>query len=1288
MAELTEINFPSFFMFPYHTDRTAWRPFGLPMILVVPHMRDISGAPFGNAGVKSVRISIVDAGKSPVAGHDHVGIFNPSYEVFGTTLNQAALNNRIINLDSVEYLDSSGASTTTRNAEDIKFTCRAGIIGEVKYISHADYIDISDVQLEVEQLPNGRYFLSYEATYYERSISDNDELLCISDNETTASSRMLIKHPGEALQMMFEVTPNLYFTSDKKSTDTTIEFYRPFSDILQDIHDEQELQQRVNWVYDVSPENIPYLGFLLGWELPYFPQSVDALRRTVLRNIVKLQKLKGSKRAVRELFDLFGFAVDVENIWWTPDGEQYVAPGEELATGQEYEIGSSRMVTTEPLLLEFTEDGFAQTSVPIIHRVVGRSMTVRAYVAERGSSAHTYLSQVGVELSTDFDALDYSAPNTWLMLPSTVSQVEAEDGLIGSTTALIGTDGYVSDITTSGDAPIMQHGLKQDFVANVLDLSLSKYHDFTEDETVLYIFATYVYDKITIPSDMGDLQSNRFDIIIVEKDGEQVDPNVITFLVDFLFNIKAFHSLLRKVMITMLASDTYQVTDFCVGGKVQQSLASDAGKQQTPPEAIIPTSPGDCPHYTPEEYGFRRWDIDYRDRVLGDLAAEFNAWAALEANCTANEDGQDRTSIARTQQTELEDAIRTDDDATRATLCELDGSDYCYEGRPKDQISYRMDLSCDELWRFKPCELGMGAGVYYTYPSPGFLGNSILNGYIGINDSNPALMNLLGHKYRAYSRTDPNSLHYSNNISLDDSDVEFNWLAIRRISLDIQKDNLNFPGHRLPTLGALEADFVSPTWQLKPWDIPLDCDCHAPRYANPLNASLELDSTGEVLVFDYQPYELDANGLTPDISSLCEHEVGSGTNIVSEDEVTHAIYMDILGGHPAITLDGAVQSTGIIDVDSVRTFRSATDCGSGVVDVSDGYPASTGFLSDSEVVDVIDYFPSSSDSAALANGLDIPAVATDCRLLFTLISQIAVDPASFTYDLYRHNRLDCGCLHIICGADSATVVPLDLLNLELDELFDMSLDDLFALEISPPTVMACTAEEFLQEYGTTDNDQVEYDQTMILPELIDTPLEGVDDQNSSLFNLRQTLDDGSWVLDVNGAEGPAPWPDEGSFSFKDDYGVIYETYWETISSYLDIITIKKEPRVWGVSENAGRLVNREVYRTGIITTARQIFINIQDVWQLAAEVSEQKIGEFKSTYLCNPPFTDPFILHLNHNLQDLVGWAVTCGSHWTDPSEDSSENVVWTGISGPGGAAQPLIWIDIFGDHDLTAVCG
>lgn len=1246
------------------------------MILVVPHVRNNKGQSIEDSQVQKVRIYIAEKGKAPVAGHDNIGIFNPDYEIYEVTISIDELTDRKIDLSNVAYIDSSGQSIDSGIADKIQFTCKEGIEGSVAYIDHADYYDISDIKLPVEQLPPARYILTYEATYFSRSISKNDELLCVdTDGFQVATYRFLLNHPGEVILSMVEKTPSLYFNQKKKSEDDTIAFYRPFSEPLQDIYDEQNYLERANWVYNIPPEHVPYLGFLLGWELPYFPASVDSLRRAVLRNMVRLQQLKGTKRAVRELFDLFGFAVSIGSVWWTPDGGKYAGPGEQLA-GNAYEIGLQQKVTTEPLLLEFVTNGFGQATVPLIHRQVDNKITVRAYVVERGSAAHDYLRSIGSELSEDFDALDYDPPSTYTQLDSSVSNVESLDGLVGGTTATIASDGYVQTISTVGEAPVSKRGLKHDFVTNVMDIGLGRYYNFESEGTAFYVFASYIYDDITVPNEMKDLQSNRFDITIVKKDGEQVDPDVILFLVDFLFRIKAFHSLLRRVIITLLSSDTYQVTDFCVGGEVEQDIDVDAGKQQVPPEAITPATPGDCFAYTPEDYGFRRWDIEYRDRVLRDLKIEFDAWSDLSSDCAYNKYGQDRSQDSREQSTILENSRRLDEDDERETLCKLDGNDYCYLGRPRDSITEHITGNFDECWRFKPCDLGIGTGVYYTYPRAGFLKNPVVAPYLDSDPSSAKFSGLLASLLRAYGTTQKNSIHFSTDPSLDHSDIRHRWLGIQRGPLCIQHDNLNFPGHRFPGLGALLDDYEHSLWRAKPHDYDVLCKDGSSKYPNPLDATLELDSKGnKVLSYDDQPYSIEGNGQLPDIYTLGEHRVDvSEVRIDSADDVTHAIYIgQISDGHPAINLDGAVEATGTVVVpDGEGAFMSATECGGQTIDFADGYPADYGFLDPTDIP-TVDYFPAVGVSEGLADALDIPTAATDATLLFTLISQIKVPPSSFEYDYYRHLRLDCGCLELDCD----------------DITGGSNLTDVADSLSTRPSLLDCPVDSFLNEYGSADNDQIEYDQTMVLVEQLFTNVEGIADSGSSLFSLKQIFNTAGWSVSELGDEGPSAFPPEGSFSYKDDYDTIHEVHWETIGHYLDFVVVTKEPRVWGVSYKTGRLVNREIYRRGIITTSRQIFVDVGDGnYQLAASASEQVIGEFQSTYLCNSPFTDPFVLHLSHNMQDTVGWAVICGSHWTDPGDDSSENVVWTDVSGPGAGEQPLTWVDVFGEHDLTAVCG
>lgn len=1162
------------------------------MILVVPHMRDQSGRTIPTAAVSRVRIYISNLGKSPVAGHDHVGLFVPDHELYSLTIDRTELVNRTVDRRSMTYLDASGAEASQDRARYVKFTSLSGIADKIDYIEHADYIDLSDITIETEPLPNGRYIMCYEATYQLRTISDGGELLCIGDKEVTAKFRFLLNHPGEVLLMMVDGTPDLYFTDANRSEDSTVAFYRPFADILQDIHDEQNYLGRANWVYDIPPEHIPYLGFLLGWDLPYFPASIDAMRRSTLRNMVRLQRLKGTKRAIRELFDLFGFAINISNVWWTPDGKGFVAPGEQTAR---QEIPVIKTLTTEPLLLDYTENGFATTTVPLIHRPRDRRATIRAYVVSRGSAAHQYLYDLGMQSQDTVDVFDTPTGIDYQEIPSVVSDVESMEGLLGGTTAIIGPNGYIDTLNKIGDGPIDMRGLSVNYITNVLNLSLGRYFEFDADQTVLYVFASYCYDKIEIPEAMKDLHSNRFDIAITRKDDEQVDPGVVLFLIDFLYRIKAFHSLLRKVMLTILASDTYEVTDFNVGGMIQQDITLDAGKQQTPPNAIIPTIPtGGCFAYKPEDYGFRRWDIAYRERILADLAAEFEAWrlpsraerASGSTECLGNHRGQDRIDAAETraQQTTINNAIVASDDADRGTLCTLDGRNYCYPGRVRDKASHRQDLVTSDSWRFRPCSLGLGQGTYYVMDNRTGLRQSLASslGYDGPS-RHP---NMLNNLYRAYGRPRTDALYYSADAGLS-PDLN-RHLAIRRPQLDIQKDNLALPGHRQPTLGALEDDYTHPTWKAKPWDYPPVCDRGEVNYDNSLSARLVDGETGQTLVFDDIPYGLPGNGMLPDISSLGDHQI-TGTSLSSYDEITHSVYGDATG-HPAITLECTTQRTSTTVAVAKAMFNSAVSCGTGHIDLQDGYPAVVGILNDIYVP--IDYFPSldSEVSDQLAHEWMIPDSPGTWAgtIAFTLSSEIRVSESSYEYDLYRPNRLDCGCLLASCGSDDY--------------------------------ILTCTTEQFIGRYGNFDNDQVEVEKTMIMGEAMAVGAKSLDLRASTLF----------------GINGGNPWPDTGTFTYKDGYGTIYDVYWETIGNYLDVVTVTSEPRVWGQSWNAGRLINKEIHNDGVITTMRQVLLRGPAGWNVIAAGEEQEIGEFKSTYLCNSPFSDPFVDHLGSGIQDNI----------------------------------------------------
>lgn len=1250
MAEISSINNISWSMWPFYTDRTAWKPFGLPMVLIAPHSRDNFGNDILNSDPVKIRIYFAQTGPTPVAGHDHIGIFKPNEEQLSIELNRSEINNRLIYESRFTYLNNNNEEVDEENATKIKFMTNTGITDTIEYIRHADYYDISDVLLDTSILPEDKYILTYEAIHYRRSISDNDELLCIdTDNLVSAYFRLPVKHPGDVIQQAVNSTPGLYFTDAEKSKDTTIEFYRPFTEILQDIHDEQDLLKTINWVHTIRPEFVPYLGFLLGWELPYFPSSADSLRKATLRNIVKLQKLKGSKRAARELFDLFGFVIDISNVWWTPDGKSYLGPGE---SNDSISITKDDVVTIDPLLVDYSENGFGNISVPITNRILNNKLTLKALIVEKDTDAYNNLIDISNNLSNDFNIYNYDLPDTYDFLDvSDIDAVKVDNGIVGWSDVLIGNDGYPSDIQTGKKYPLSQYGIKHNYVTNILEFDFSSYIDF--DNSAIFVFAVYGYNKIIVPDSMRDLQSNRFDVSILgTKSGDEIDTQILLFLVDFLFKVKAFHSLLRKILYTLSFNESYLVSDYCFGGSVQQILGSDAGNQQVPPEAVIPdNSTESCFALSPEDYGFRTWDVEYRNRVIDSIEEEFEAWKRLSDDCGLTYRGQDRFKFTdNIEDTSVNNAERFDFTANKNTLCELDGSDYCYKGRVTDVTTYTHNLKLSETWLFK-CGLSFAKGVYYTYPNGIYLNDNKMAEYLNA----PKIQrhdNYLSDIYRAYGVNQEYSVHYTDSIGLDDSVLANRLMAVQRPSLYIEKDNLYFPGHRMPHMNAVESTYVSSDWKHKPWDFGIKCECNSISYDNVLNATIYIGSDGdEYLDYDNEDYTIYSNGLSPDISSFSEHLTGS-SYINNEDDVTHAVYMHNDGeGHESISLDNTVDAVGIINVDE-PLFSTAIDVGVSspeYIDISDGYPASTGFISNP---DAFDYFPSSSDSALLADLLGIDISVGASQLLFTASSQIRVDQSEFNYHLYAAYRVDCGCVSIVEGSSTDVTVTTDVTDSFVND-YEIAIGD-------------CSLGEFLPKYGDVSLDQYEYDIILSSNEEIGAETLLLDGK-AKMFELLQL----NGVTNENGYPGDTPFPDSGSFIYKDDYGIIHNIYWNTIGSLLDFIVTTKDPRIPGV-EKSGRIFNREVYHNGVVTTIRQVFELIDGEYIQIAYGKEQKIEEFKSSFTCRNPFTDPFANRLNNNIVDEVEYEVVVGPHWTSAEEDT-DSVDWSEV----GTGEDF-WTDIW----------
>jgi hypothetical protein len=816
------------------------------MVLMETDRRDLSGASIPNSGIivqncdcgngvecdcmgvktttcnefcngAAVRIVIEDVPhKALVAGQIPIGLMSPNHELYAKNVSMSELIDRTINPESQSYfrivgVDTNGNQTLKSidyseavGGDLMQYTTASGSVGNVPYYPTANYYDLSDIFIETEQLPPDWYNITYQGEYYARveSKSTPGQLNCIDiTRKATSVYRFRMNHPGQVMQETVNLTPAPYMTSDQKSVDTTIEFYRPFTDILQDIFDEQYLLGSVNWVDWITPQFVPYLSFLLGLDLPYFPQSLYRLRKTMLRNVVRLQQLKGSRNAIYDLFELFGYIVYVNKLYWSKDGKRLIRPGEKLPTAYaDQEITIEERCQIEPVIVGYNTSGFGELTVPLLYRptytdevqgivntVQEGDITLDAYLVQKnvigagqvstnkttdlfgngdtkftidfavgdtvlvanetarvvativddhhmtvtipfqndtsntGSdtpwTTYAYVSRAYKRLEDISCSIGTSAtncnnnPSNWEIPGRGTVSTNADANLYGNSSTLFLTDfeigdsvvvngesertvtailsdthitvstafdniaqnltysritkvcrattllndeteGVVSfsrvvidrsgvmgngeDRSTGDQPPFISNGVRIDRNANLLHLTFNGSIQFddkygqkgshaVDSELLLYAFATYSREELVVPDSIKDLYSNRFDIQLLTQNGEQIGSDILEFLIDYLFNIKAFHSLLNTLIYHANLDETYQVTPFCVGGDLEQRWDIDAGKLQVPP-AILPEIPEDDCSVDPSDLGYKPEDIALRKRVLSNLPEEFQAW--------------------------------------------------------------------------------------------------------------------------------------------------------------------------------------------------------------------------------------------------------------------------------------------------------------------------------------------------------------------------------------------------------------------------------------------------------------------------------------------------------------------------------------------------------------------------------------------------------------------------------------------------------------------------------------
>jgi hypothetical protein len=1208
---------PSFFLYPIQNARTGYRPVWVPILLVEPVKRDPnSGDPVANAGVTSLTFFIEDAPnlRAPVAGYDHRGMFNPDLVLFKIDVDSAARLRELLDISPFRFFQGApdGPPIPYSQAQDGDFfeyyLKKNDCVARVPFYRDADYYDLSAFEIATVDLPPNRYNFVWQAQYFARVATDDGEFKCIDASTTRLTNfRIAFAHPGEVHQEMLDKTPPIYYAGDTLDEEPLVKFYRPFADVLQDIFDEHSLLRGINWISKIPAQMMPYLAFLIGWDLPTFPDqdsaSMDKVRRAILRNATRLQKLKSSSRAVYELFAIFGYAAKLVNTYFLVGGDgrlNVIAPDEappKAFAGQS--VTTQEVCQLEPLLAAFSDESrpFGGFEIPLMYGVSGDALTLNAYLVTKASAAAGALRAAIVDLSADPNAINDDACAT---IGGQIVPVRLSGRLIGRT--VLGHASVTIDAKTGlatseahdrGLPTISKQSVSFAPQRNIVHVGFDGSIDFADAE--LFVFASYRRTELIFdPPELAQRQSNRFDVDFTSKLNGDVDPHVVDYLISFLFRIKAFHSLLRKIKIPVGLTEVYNVTDFTAGGANRQKPGTSAGEAQVPPP-IEPTDPAACQ----AGRGFKQSDIDYRRRVLDGLEQEHAAWKAQDAvpDIPANLQPviKHLTRVGWNEPTRAEckynpfgqDRVRTDtatdfDHAAdgRQSVCDLTKKpvpDYTYTGRVKADADLDPAIDLTEIVRCRPCRLMVGKGQYIITPNPYSIDYGQMLRARGQQGSR-----YLGKLYRDYDAPQEliQFIHTPLNHLSDFKKLAF--LGIQRPSLQIDKDNWFMPGHRHPSANALLSDFTHPLYRARPWDDAYSLiTCAENRLAqNLLRARIEVVHGEEFLVYDDAPLIYGGNGLTPDISSF-------GNQDAVPFNVTHTIFL-YQESRAWATFESVVETgsscikrtdSGFID----GLFKSATDHG----DFVGGYPA---------------------DRSVLAVGGSDGSGPFTVRFMFG--SGIQLAPAEFEYPYHEGFRFDCDCNRFdeACGSGSGSGSASDVSK----------------------RLQACYLDRFRAPDGSYDFncDQLAIGQTIKLTESVGTCSTLIDGSIPSCLCILNALrvPDGRF-------------PPYGTFRYRDDYGVIYDGMFEFNGEAIDITVAIFSPRVPGEPESGfverdalGRLV---YMKRGVLTVVRQVIVITVDGYRIAAEGSESKITIERVNDICgDTPAVDNFCYHCDCQVAD------------------------------------------------------
>jgi hypothetical protein len=1018
---------------------------------VEPWKRDRAGNSILNSSILSLAYLIEEApDQSLVAGAEHRGILVPELQRYRLDIQASQwLANRIDLKGLIFYQGGDPLKEITVDeaveGDTFQFTLIRGTTDTIPYYPDADYYDLSEFIIETgAQLPKDHYNFTYEFTYYHRVVTEFDELYCIDDSDIrTGRHGILHQHPGDAHYRMVKSTPAMYFDQSIALEDNEmVKFLRPWADLLQDVTDEQTLIENINNLHKIPAQLMPYLAYLIGVDLPYISAAGDNIRRALLERGAELLRLKGTKRVLTEMFAIFGFAIDVVNLWSSTDGNIFIAPGEQLPDNYENEeITVVEKCHVEPLFQANQDGDFGAFEVPLLYRPLG-NITLYGFRASGTDQLEDVVDAFDAS-TTAYDQDTCGETQQGFIQPSEFLAAASGSYLSTSTLLLDFQSGKVIASTHQGEEVLSEVSCSYDPVTNVATVYFDHWYPAQKD--YFYCYATYRRQALIVPNRLTDYEANRFDIQITSFEGEVPDSDLLDYLLDAVFRYKPFHSLLRKIAFTIDLADVYQVTDFCVGGQVRQEPGLAAGELQVPPP-VAPSESIGAEELCTLDRGFKEDDLALQSSVLEGLEEEFEAWKALEdhlitdptlynrltaispptesldeteSDCQYNPRGQDRSQKVDEECNTLEDGrdgispqcgifpsggilpggdIRQEKENTdpRRTICDISKNvlDYCYRARVKNILDPDFIIQLTDMFRCNPCTTMLGRSVFWLDALP---------------ESVKRKITTLAHPIaRAREETARDGLTlFKSDCTYVPSNPENMPLVFpaSRVSAYIEKDNLFLPGHRPPTMGNLAVNFVSSSWDMKPWDYDMTCD----GFPDPLNAHLETGSDGiERILFDSVPYTIAANGIESDIGTWGSH-TGSP---VSANKVTHAIYTTAEES-PYVTLEGTVYT----EEDGLDTENEIFPSWNGTCendkDYIDGHPAVTGLYDDfpeGYCHDRPDYLCQVAEV-----GLGLPEYGgagsgTELSLLFKCGSGIRVEKTESIHHFWRGIRLDCGCL--------------------------------------------------------------------------------------------------------------------------------------------------------------------------------------------------------------------------------------------------------------------------------------